>query len=138
MRLEVYRGIPGVVSLDLPFGGIFTRSIIVKGDNVVTIIDTGIKDSYKYLKYLKGAILEEKIEQDSLFILINTHEHYDHVGSNFSLQQKFSCPSIAPMEAAPYMRNHIAQFYNLLGKFSESWEFTQVDVTNFFITKGCG
>jgi len=128
MELRVYNRVPGIISLDLPFGSIFTRSTIIRGDNTIVIIDTGIKESHKYIR---DTILEESKSRDSRFILVNTHEHYDHIGSNFSLQQEFSCVSIAHMEAVPFMRDHMAQFYNLLGKFPESWGFTQADIANF-------
>lgn len=129
MKLEIHRSLPKMVVLDLPFGNIFTRSTIIKGDDVIAVIDSGIKDSYEYIRDI---VLEESTKQDVLSVLlINTHEHYDHIGSNYSLQQKFSCLSLAHIESAPYMRDHIAQFYQLLGKFPEAWKFTQEDIVNF-------
>lgn len=38
MKLEIHRGVPKTVALGLPFGSVFTRSTIIKGEDLIAII----------------------------------------------------------------------------------------------------
>ena len=66
------------------------------------LIDTGCKHTAEELvRFLEGQNIE---------VAVNTHYHEDHIGANYSLQQRFGIKIFAPRESVPLI-NQVPKLY---------------------------
>ena len=73
--------VPGIFTMKIPFGAVWTTVILVKGDELV-LIDSG-PDSEKAGSFIMPALAEIKINPKEIKLLLNTHCHGDHIGGHF-------------------------------------------------------
>lgn len=60
------------------------HAYIVQGERRTALVDSGVHEN---LDDLKSDLRDADIEHGDLDLLINTHEHYDHIGVNKAIQE---------------------------------------------------
>ena len=75
---------------------------LVRGD-VAVLIDTGLSSTYPYI----GPLLDTaRVLPRDVRLILNTHAHHDHVGSNRRVQQDTHALIAAPAGAVAWMEDH--------------------------------
>ncbi|MFL0195695.1 MBL fold metallo-hydrolase [Clostridium sp. WILCCON 0269] len=84
----------------------FVNSIIIFGKEI-TLIDTGVKDSYKkILRYIK----EQGRSIDEIKFLILSHSHPDHIGSANKIKTITGCKVMIHKEEKEWIENLSVQY----------------------------
>lgn len=97
------------------YEAILTRSHLVVGDYLV-LIDSGIKSTYgEVVDTLKGLGLN----MASIKLLLISHGHADHVGSNYQIAQASGCLIGAHKLAVPWVENYQLQFAEVFDPFPD-------------------
>lgn len=106
-----------IFCIDLPLNGkdIYTRSFIIKGEYTI-LIDTGIRDS---ANDIVEAFEMANISMGNLKFIFNTHGHFDHIGSNFTLKQFSGGMIAASANAAKWIEDFDLQYKECYNRFPD-------------------
>ena len=97
------------------YEAVLTRSHLVVGDYLV-LIDSGIKSTYgQVVETLKGL----GFNVAAIKLLLISHGHADHVGSNYQIAQASGCLVGAHQLAVPWVENYQLQFDAVFDPFPE-------------------
>ena len=94
----------GIFVIKSFFKGIYTKIFIIKNGSDVLIIDSGILSSFSMIKEVLN-----KIKYRNIFI-INTHSHWDHIGSNCLLKREYNCLIMGHFNGLEYFANSWTQW----------------------------
>jgi len=83
--------VPGIFTLKIPFGTVWTTVILVKGDELV-LLDSG-PESEKVDSFLMPALEKINIKATEIKYLLNTHCHGDHIAGHFRFCQITGVPA---------------------------------------------
>ena len=95
---------------------VLTRSHVVHGERVA-LIDTGMNSTYgQFVEVLDGLSL--KINDVAL--ILHTHGHVDHIGSDLQVSQASKCLIGAHRLAARWIEDHELQFKEVMDLYPET------------------
>ena len=116
-KYSINRITNNIFCIDLPLNekDIYTRAFIIKGEYAV-LIGTGIRDS---ANDIVEAFEKVNISIGSLKFIFNTHGHYDHIGSNFTLKQFSGGMIAASSEAAKWIEDFDLQYKECYNRFPD-------------------
>jgi glyoxylase-like metal-dependent hydrolase (beta-lactamase superfamily II) len=104
----------------------YTNTFIVKKNKNILIIDTGMLSSFSEIKKALEYLGYEKI------FIINTHSHWDHIGSNYKLKKEFNCLTIGHLNGKENFTNPLCQWEKLFDKKDSNLKPTAEDKKLFF------
>lgn len=98
------------------YENVLTRSHVVHGERVA-LVDTGMNSTYgQFVEALGGLGL--KI--DDVALILHTHGHVDHIGSDLQVSRASRCLIGAHRLAAPWIEDHELQFKEVMGLYPET------------------
>jgi glyoxylase-like metal-dependent hydrolase (beta-lactamase superfamily II) len=110
----------------------YVCSYLIIGEYLI-LVDSGTVETFNQvlsvLKFLG-------YKRSSLKLIINTHSHSDHIGSNASLKEICGCLIIAHQKASRWIENHQIQCSEFLEKFPKIFLPTSEDKTQFLAMMG--
>lgn len=107
-------------------GNIYTNIFIIKRGRNVLIIDTGVLSSFTKVKKVL-----EYVGYENIFI-INTHSHWDHIGSNYNLKKEYNCLIIGHRNGSENFENLLQQWEMVFNKKNSTIKPTEANKRLFF------
>jgi len=97
--------LPGIFLLKVPFSGVWTGVILVKGDENC-LIDSGARDA-DVDELIIPALEELGLSIGDIHWLLNTHSHGDHIGGHYRIRQLGSFKIASHSSSAPKMEDPV-------------------------------
>lgn len=107
------------------FKDIYINIFIIKENEDILLIDTGLLSSFTKIKECL-----EYLGYKYIFI-INTHSHWDHIGSNFNIKRAFNCIIIGHLKGENNFKNLSRQWEKVFNKEDSFVKPTEEDKALF-------
>jgi glyoxylase-like metal-dependent hydrolase (beta-lactamase superfamily II) len=90
------------------------------------LVDTGTGEN---IDYILSSIKEAGVNPDDLSLIVNTHNHYDHIGGNRYMDLKVAMHKMdaKALEAGDDMATAASMFGQSLGKMKVDWKLSEGD-----------
>ena len=108
---------PDIYLLKVPFSGLWTGVVLVKGEENC-LIDSGAKDA-DVDQHILPALEELGLTLDSVKWLLNTHSHGDHIGGHARIRNLANLKVAAHASSAPKVENPVPYAIETRTKFPE-------------------
>lgn len=108
---------PGVYLLKVPFSGLWTGVVLVKGEENC-LIDSGAVDT-DVDQHILPALAELGMDLHAVKWLLNTHSHGDHIGGHRRIQNLANLKVAAHASSAPKVENPVPYAIETRTKFPE-------------------
>lgn len=105
-----------IYELRTKYGEFFVKFFLVLGSKYAILIDSGISSSLPGFRELLRTV---GVKKGDLKLVINTHEHWDHIGLNAILKEDYGSLIVAHQAAIPLIEDHQDQWKQLFEKFSK-------------------
>ena len=114
----------GVYLLKVPFSGLWTGVVLIRGDENC-LIDSGAKDT-DVDRYMLPALAELGMDLSSIKWLLNTHSHGDHIGGHARIRNLANLKVAAHVSSAPKVTDPVPYAIETRTKFPEHSPAPQV------------
>ena len=108
---------PDIYLLKVPFSGLWTGVILIKGDENF-LIDSGARDEDVDGRILP-ALAELGMDLSSIHWLLNTHSHGDHIGGHARIRNLANLKVAAHASSAPKVENPVPYAIETRTKFPQ-------------------
>lgn len=108
---------PDVYLLKVPFSGLWTGVMLIKGEENC-LIDSGAKDT-DVDQHILPALAELGLDLDSVQWLLNTHSHGDHIGGHARIANLANLKVAAHLSSAPKVADPVPYAIETRTKFPE-------------------
>ena len=108
---------PDVYLLKVPFSGLWTGVMLIKGEENC-LIDSGAKDT-DVDQHILPALAELGLDLDSVQWLLNTHSHGDHIGGHARIANLANLKVAAHRSSAPKVADPVPYAIETRTKFPE-------------------
>lgn len=85
----------------------FVQSYLLRGDDAVLLVDTGVRANFDALG---AALSEEGLGWRDVSLVLITHAHADHAGGNERVKEASGAPLLAHAADAAWLADHDLQF----------------------------
>ena len=108
---------PDIYLLKVPFSGLWTGVVLVKGEENC-LIDSGAKDA-DVDQHILPALEELGLTLDSIKWLLNTHSHGDHIGGHARIRNLANLSVAAHTSSAPKVEDPVPYAIETRTKFPD-------------------
>ena len=107
----------GIYLLKVPFSGLWTGVILIKGEENC-LIDSGARDE-DVDRHIVPALAELGMDLNAITWLLNTHSHGDHIGGHARIQKLANLKVAAHASSAPKVADPVPYAIETRTKFPE-------------------
>jgi len=118
-----------IYALESKLGSGFVRSYLIVGDRYSVLTDTGLKNSGEEVIEMFNSL---SLSKKDLKLIINTHGHQYHIGSNSVISKICGSLIMAHERAVPWIEDHKLQFREFLGRFPQEFPPSKEDSRLFW------
>lgn len=116
MKKDEGNGMKNVTEVKTKYGNSYVKNYILSSNDYYLLIDSGIVSAWGKLSQQIAPIPE--YDRNSRLVVINTHEHWDHIGLNANLVKEKGALIVAHKAGITWIEDHDYQWQQSFEAFS--------------------